>query len=144
MGCLAGNAPFLVTSLLVTITAVTRIGDLFVSNVKFRLEYQDFRTILLIFSRFDPICYSSNILPLIETSKVKSLLSRSTNTKLSLGNLKRKVKSQKENRQTNLKQHGRATTNKSDVYNERNDEEERFLKRKAIIIIIAFRFRNLE
>lgn len=72
MGCLAGNAPFLVTSLLVTITAVTRIGDLFVSNVKFRLEYQDFRTILLIFSQFDPICYSSNILPLIETSKVKS------------------------------------------------------------------------
>lgn len=45
--------------------------------------------------------------------------------------------------QTNLKPNtDRQQTNVA--YNKRNDEEERFLKRKAIIIIIAFRFRNLE
>lgn len=39
MGCLAGNAPFLVTSLLVTIIVVRRSADLLFRDVNFRFWY---------------------------------------------------------------------------------------------------------
>lgn len=60
MGCVAANAPFLVTSLLVTIVSSEKIGDL-----SFRLRNQIFeRFIIHFFSiEFDQIySYSSSIL----------------------------------------------------------------------------------
>lgn len=65
MGCLTANAPFLVTSLLVTIIVVTskKIGHLLFRDAKFRVE-----EILFFFA-----IQSNRVFFPIETSKVKSV-----------------------------------------------------------------------